>query len=75
VMAGGSSAITSSWLTSTPVRAFCKQDIAPERLSACLGQDEAVRILRDGSGTQWDPDVVATFFRLVRETPPHRQAA
>jgi HD-GYP domain-containing protein (c-di-GMP phosphodiesterase class II) len=31
---------------------------------ACLPADEAVRRLREASGTQFDPSVVAAFLRL-----------
>jgi HD-GYP domain-containing protein (c-di-GMP phosphodiesterase class II) len=32
---------------------------------AALPNEEAVRRLRDGAGTQWDPDITAAFVGLV----------
>ncbi|HVP04265.1 MAG TPA: HD domain-containing phosphohydrolase, partial [Dehalococcoidia bacterium] len=32
---------------------------------AALPNEEAVRRLRDGAGTQWDPDITAAFVKLV----------
>jgi putative two-component system response regulator len=33
---------------------------------AALPPEERVRRLSEGAGTQWDPDVVQTFLRLIR---------
>lgn len=39
--------------------------LSPRPYREAYSQDEALQILRDGAGTQWDPKVVSTFCDLI----------
>ncbi|MFZ5643630.1 MAG: HD domain-containing phosphohydrolase [Bacillota bacterium] len=39
--------------------------LSPRPYRKAYSQDEALQILRDGAGTQWDPKVVSTFCELI----------
>ena len=36
---------------------------------------QAIEILREGRGTQWDPEVVATFVAAIKAIPPETETA
>jgi len=40
-----------------------------------MAQEQAEAILRDGAGSQWDPDIVDTFLSAVASPAPERLAA
>ncbi|HEY8768845.1 MAG TPA: HD domain-containing phosphohydrolase [Dehalococcoidia bacterium] len=42
---------------------------------AALPLDEAIRRLREGAGTQWDPDMVRVFVETVGDGSQARRAS
>ena len=39
---------------------------SPRPYRGALGEKEALQIIQDGAGSQWDPEVVDAFFKVMR---------